>query len=652
MSVEMDQEHVQAMRQLSQKMDAHAVRQALSVDSVPEESVARVLVLYTGGTIGMVVMDKDGGYAPKPHSMVPKLRSLPLFHDDNVAKKIMTPEEQERFLVLPEDHLDEIRVAAKQKYYIMYEVVEFDPLLDSSNMNREDWIKIARCIESSYEEFDGFVVLHGTDTMAYTASALSFMCEHQGKPIILTGAQIPIYEVRSDGRDNFISSLIIAGGYNIPEVMLCFNEKVFRGNRTIKYDSSSFTAFTSPNMPPLVSMDIDIHVDWPAVFRCGDTEKFCVHTNLCSNVGILRLFPGITTDTVKAFLQPPMQGVVLQTYGSGNAPSNRADLMTLIHEATKWGVLIVNITQCSRGNVSAAYATGVALENAGVIPGGDMTPEAALCKLSYVLGKAGWTMEMRKKMLARNIRGEMTVHVHDTSSIMDHDLIEGVARTLSLSTRAEVGSLKDALYPNLLCAAAKAKDIPAIEKLLSSGADVSAVNQDGRTALHVACSLGNLNIVSFLLGKGASVHLKDNRGDNPLIDAVLSKTIPVINILVQTGARLPWKSIRIAVSLCCAAATDDLETIRAWHAAGADMNSADYDSRTALHIAVTCNRKEIVKYLLASGAICLAQDIFGMSPLSVAQKLGHTDLVKIMCPHGPAPEQATLPNSEEPAAVE
>ncbi|KAL8568265.1 hypothetical protein ACOMHN_040838 [Nucella lapillus] len=539
-----------------------------------------------------------------------------------------------------------IRAAAKQKYYIMYEVVEFDPLLDSSNMNREDWIKIAKCIEESYHDFDGFVVLHGTDTMAYTASALSFMCEHLGKPIILTGAQIPIYEVRSDGRDNFVSSLIIAGGYNIPEVMLCFNEKVFRGNRCIKSDSSSFTAFTSPNMPPLVTLEIDIHVDWPAMFRSGDTERFCVHTNMCCNVGILRLFPGITSQTVKAFLQPPMQGVVLQTYGSGNAPSNRSDIMDLIGEASRWGVLIINITQCSRGNVNAAYATGVVLQDAGVIPGGDMTPEAALCKLSYVLGKDGWTMDMRKKMLERNLRGEMTTQISDTTSIMDHDLIEGVARTLCLSTRGEVQKVKDALYPNLLCAAAKAGDIPAIEKLLSSGADISSVNQDGRTALHVACSLGNAAVVGFLLRNGASVHVRDNRGDNALVDAVLAKSKPIINILVQTGAQLPWTSIRIAVNLCCAVAMNDLDTIRAWHAAGVDMNSCDYDNRTALHIAVTCDRKDIVRYLLNCGAHCNLQDIFGLTPLTVAQKLNNADLVKMMCPNGPAPT-LTDDNDEE-----
>ncbi|KAK7505413.1 hypothetical protein BaRGS_00003158, partial [Batillaria attramentaria] len=462
---------------------------------------------------------------------------------------------------------------------------------------------------SHYADFDGFVVLHGTDTMSYTASALSFMCENLGKPIIFTGAQIPIYEVRSDGRDNFLGSLIIAGNYNIPEVLLCFNEKVFRGNRSVKSDCSSFTAFESPNMPPLVSLEIDIRVDWPAVFNSGEMEKFRVHTNLCQNVGILRLFPGITSQTVRAFLKPPMQGVVVQTYGAGNAPSNRADLMEVFSEATKWGVLILNTTQCNRGNVNNAYATGKALENAGLISGGDMTAEAALCKLSYVLGKDAWSTETRRKMLSRNLRGEMTAVVQETMTIMDHDLIEGVARTLCLSTHEEVDKLKDALFPSLMCAAAKAGDIPALEKLMNS----------------------------FLLGHGASVHARDNRGDNPLIDAIMAKSMSVIDLLVQTGAKLPWTDSRIAVHLCSAAAVGDVETIKAWTAAGANLNNGDYDSRTPLHIAVNCNKKEVVKYLVECNARCNLQDVFGLTAVHIAQKLGHTDLVELMCPSGRLP---------------
>ncbi|KAK7103427.1 L-asparaginase-like isoform X2 [Littorina saxatilis] len=612
-----------------------------------QERLARVLVLYTGGTIGMVT--KNGAYEPQSNCMEEKLRSLPIFHDKELAKKTLSPEDLKHFLALPELSNSTAGNSSRHqtKRNIVYKIHEYSPLLDSSNMTREDWIKIAKCIEADYKNYDGFVVLHGTDTMAYTASALSFMCENLGKPIILTGSQIPIYEVRSDGRDNFLSSLIIAGTYNIPEVLLCFNEKVFRGNRSVKMDSSSFTAFDSPNMPPLVTLEINIHVDWPSVFRSGETEKFHVHTNLCQNVGILRLFPGITSQTVRAFLQPPTQGVVLQTYGAGNAPSNREDIIDLFTEATKWGVLILNITQCSRGYVDPAYATGVALQKAGVIPGCDMTPEAALCKLSYILGKEGWTRDIQTKQLGRNLRGELTVTVKEEISLMDNDLIEGVARVLSLSTGEEVHRLRNALFPSLFCAAAKAGDVAALEKLANSGADVSSPNQDGRTALHVACSMGNLNIVQFLLLHGASVHEKDHRGDTPLIDAVFSKSLPVINLLVQTGAILPWTSIRIGITLCGAVAVDDLDTIKAWHTAGADLNSCDYDYRTPLHIAVSSDRKDIVKYLTRGGARCNLQDVFGLTPLGIAQQLGHTEVIQMMSPGGALPAAMSIGTNSE-----
>ncbi|CAL1527575.1 unnamed protein product, partial [Lymnaea stagnalis] len=249
---------------------------------------------------------------------------------------------------------------------------------------------------------------------------------------------------------------------------------------------------------------------------------------MCPNVGMLRIFPGITFQTVRAFLQPPVQGVVLQTYGAGNAPNNRPDLLQLLKEACNWGVLIVNITQCSRGNVSSVYATGLALREIGVIMGADMTPEAALMKLSYVLGKDEWTLDHKRTMLARSLRGEMTTVVGDVLNISDSELIDSVANYMSLSSREEVAKVKDAIYPCLMCAAAKANDIQALEKLRTSGGNLSGVNQDGRTALHVACRKGHVNVVHYLLNHGVSVHMKDYRKETPLIDAVEGGHLEII----------------------------------------------------------------------------------------------------------------------------
>ncbi|KAK0059834.1 L-asparaginase [Biomphalaria pfeifferi] len=581
--------------------------------------LVKVLVIYTGGTIGMV--NQQGAYEPKANCMIEKLRTLPIFHSPEAAS-ILTPAQSEFFLVL--------QSTGKGDKYLIYHVIEFDPLLDSSNMSFSEWIKIADCIKENYQDYDGFVILHGTDTMAYTASALSFMCENLGKPIILTGSQIPIFETRSDGRDNFLSSLIIAGNYSIPEVMICFNEKVFRGNRCIKSDSQSFSAFASPNMPPLVTLEIDIKVDYASVFRPGTTEKFSVSRNMCPNVGLLRLFPGITFQTVRAFLQPPVQGVVLQTYGAGNAPNNRPDLLHLFKEACSWGVLILNITQCSKGNVSAAYATGKALREIGIIMGADMTPEAALMKLSYVLGKDNWTLEHKRTMLARNLRGEMTAMVSQELSISDFELIESVAHYMSLSTSEEVMKVREAIYPCLMCAAAKVCDIPALEKLRKSGGNLSAQNQDGRTALHIACRQGHINVVHYLLNQGVSVHIKDYRKETPLIDAVEGAHLEIIRLLVQTGATMPLASTVVAVRMCSAASDNDVKLIEAWITAGASPDWHDYDDRTPLHVAITLHKMDVAIFLIKCGARTDVPDAFGQTQRDVAEKLGYEDILSII----------------------
>ncbi|GFO50516.1 L-asparaginase [Plakobranchus ocellatus] len=601
-----------------------------SSSSIKSEHTSTVLVIYTGGTIGMV--SKDGAYQPLANCMISKLQTLSIFNSADFQPSSSSKEDKENYLMLQMDLPNEqvLRPSTVRNKRIAYKIIEFDPLLDSSNMAISDWIKIAECIKANYEEFDGFVVLHGTDTMAYTASALSFMLENLGKPVILTGSQIPIYETRSDGRDNFLGSLIIAGNYSIPEVMVCFNEKVFRGNRCIKADADSFSAFNSPNMPPLVKLQVDIKVDYNSIYRSSSKEKFTISTSMCPNVGLLRLFPGITIQTVRAFLQPPVQGVVLQTYGAGNAPNNRPDLLALFKEAFNWGVIIVNISQCTKGNVGTAYATGMALREAGVILGGDMTPEAALTKLAYVLGKDSWNLDFKRKMMARNLRGELTSVSQPDLAITDSDLIDSVARYMCLSTREEIVKVKDAIYPCLMCAAAKANDIPAIEKLRVAGGHLGAVNQDGRTALHIACREGHINMVHYLLNHGVSVHDRDSHKKTCLYEAVLGRHLEIIRLLVQTGALLSLSPIELAVKMCCAAAENDVEGIEAWILAGVDPNCQDYDKRTPLHVAVTLECIDVSKFLVAHGAKSDMKDVFGLTPYSIALSLNQTEVLNVM----------------------
>ena len=332
-----------------------------------------VYIAYTGGTIGM--QRTEDGYMPAPGYLEKMMRNIPELRSD----------------ILPD-----------------YQICEYEPLLDSSNMTPDDWLKIANDIAAHYKEFDGFVVLHGTDTMAYTASALPFMLQGLQKPVILTGAQIPLCKVRSDARENLITALLIAANYIIPEVCLCFGDKLLRGNRAVKVDADSLDAFESPNFPALGTVGIEININWDRVLPPAKTHKPLTVIALNeARVAGLRLFPGISIDIIKNFLQPPIRGLILQTYGMGNAPGD-LKLISALKAATDRGVIIVNCTQCLKGTVNMEdYATGAALAKAGVISGFDMTLEAALAKLSFLLNQKLPVAKI-KKMMQTDLHGELT----------------------------------------------------------------------------------------------------------------------------------------------------------------------------------------------------------------------------------------------------
>ena len=328
-----------------------------------------VYVIYTGGTVGMKRV--DGVYTPVPGYLAEQVRGQ-LEHPD-----------------LPD-----------------FDLNEYTPLLDSANMRPVNWQLIAEDISDHYDAFEGFVVLHGTDTMAYTAAALSFMLEGLGKPVILTGSQIPLAEARSDARENLITSLLLAAHSRVPEVCLYLNGHLLRGNRATKVSSSGFEAFTSPNFPPLGSVGVEIEVNRRLLRSPGDVLKVQTLGNV--QVIALRLFPGITAEILQNVLLEPVQGLVLETYGAGNAPSNDTALLEVLHAATARGVVVVNCTQCLHGSVDMSdYATGSALRDAGVVGGFDMTPEAALTKLVYLLSKNLTPVEVRRQV-QQDLRGELT----------------------------------------------------------------------------------------------------------------------------------------------------------------------------------------------------------------------------------------------------
>ena len=268
-----------------------------------------------------------------------------------------------------------------------YEIKEYQPLLDSSNMTVSHWNSIAADIANEYANFDGFVIFHGTDTMAYTASALSFMLENLGKPVILTGSQIPLSEPRNDAVENVITSLWLCAHQPIKEVCIYFNQRLLRGNRAQKVSAQQFNAFDSPNFPHLASVGIAIEMD-KNLLLTRSSNPFCLQTMSPQFIANFRLFPGFASDVLAFLLQQPLRGLVLETYGAGNAQNNDPRFLRLLEEACLRGVVIVNCSQCQHGRVEMSkYATGYTLKQAGLISGHDMTPEAAHCKLMYLFSK-------------------------------------------------------------------------------------------------------------------------------------------------------------------------------------------------------------------------------------------------------------------------
>ncbi|MGO1616959.1 MAG: asparaginase [Oceanisphaera sp.] len=330
-----------------------------------------IYIAYTGGTIGMQKTAK--GYVPLAGFVGQRLAEMPEFHDSE----------------MPHFHLN-----------------EYNPLIDSANMTPADWQRIANDIQANYAHYDGFVVLHGTDTMAFTASALSFMLEDLDKPVIITGSQIPLTELRSDGRPNLLNALYVAAHYPINEVGLFFNHRLYRGNRASKEHADGFEAFDSPNFPPLLNAGIHIRVYAGKLGRPSG-KPLAVSPIIPQPIGMVTLYPGISLNVIAHLLEQPIKALLLSSYGVGNAPQT-PDLLSVLAAASARGVVIVNLTQCQRGSVNMqGYAPGQALAATGVISGFDMTPEAALTKLHYLLSKNLSPQQVREQM-GKNLRGELT----------------------------------------------------------------------------------------------------------------------------------------------------------------------------------------------------------------------------------------------------
>lgn len=332
----------------------------------------KICIINTGGTIGM--KDTEYGYAPVSGYMEEALASeLAAFENSSMPN---------------------------------YDFIEYDPLLDSSNITIANWNKIGRDIEKYYDDYDGFVILHGTDTMAYTASALSFMLEELSKPVILTGSQIPFCKIRSDARENLITAMILAAEFNIPEVCTYFGGKLIRGNRCTKISADTLIAFDSPNFEPLAEAGVHIVVNEKNILPTGHYIKFCEFEE--NQIAVLKIFPGIQLEIFENIMIDNLKGIVLEAFGAGNIPNFGNSMVKLLKKAKEKGIFIVVCTQCLKGSaIIGQYETSKELADAAAICGYDMTIEAAVTKLYYLLSKRYTPNEIRTKMEV-SIKGELS----------------------------------------------------------------------------------------------------------------------------------------------------------------------------------------------------------------------------------------------------
>uniref|UniRef100_A0A8C8CGV5 asparaginase n=1 Tax=Oncorhynchus tshawytscha TaxID=74940 RepID=A0A8C8CGV5_ONCTS len=446
--------------------------------------------------------------SPEPNALVKALRKLPILHDEEYALQshmyeyYSTSGPQENTLVLP----------------IVYTFLEYSPLLDSCNMTIDDWATIGKDIEKHYEKYDGFVILHGT------ASALSFMCEHLGKPAILTGSQIHL----NDGRNNLLETLLIAGQFSIPEVKSGVRS-LLKGGRCRNQEQENKEA-------PVAQSFIK---DVPTQQQHGGEYLFVCIEN--------------------SFLQSPMEGVVLET---------KLTWVLSPHHTCGW-MCVLNISSWSPQ----------VLSDAGLVAGSDMTSEAALCKLSYMLARK----ELNIEVLSQNLRGEMIGDLQGAKlTLSDSRFIQVISKSLSInSKKVRPQAIRDALTPTVACAASKIGDVGALDALKEMMRN-SLGDYDGRTPLHIAASEGHLKVVQYLQDQVATVHAKDR---TPLRNAMHFRHKEVVKLLRETGVRFSSDELKDAgTELCSLASNADIEGLEMWHLAGGDLNIRGYDGKMPMDV--------------------------------------------------------------------
>lgn len=523
---------------------------------------SRVLIIMTGGTICM--RPSADGLVPMDGFLASAMAPRPSFNDGRPATVLAAHKDGQPL------QLASLRTpVSAYSRHIRYAVLEFAPLLDSSSISSAGWTEIAQTVRDNYHLFDGFVVLHGTDSLAYTASALSFMMSDLGKPVILTGSQASIFALQSDAVDNLLGSLIVAGTFVVPEVCLFFHHTLFRGNRTTKVSASSFEAFASPNATPLARVtSLGVDVAWPLVRRATRIAQFHITRYLdTAHVACFRIFPGILPEMLDSVLRVPgLRGLVLETFGMGNAPGGvDGSLTKVIRDAVARGIVVVNVSQCTNGFVSPLYAPATALGRAGVVFGHDMTTEAALTKLSYLLAVDGLSAADIQARMGRPLRGEMTAltspvfsHPAGVPGRADEDDNEDEDGSAPAATAATAAAVALRRVPGLTAVesafavlgyAIHNGNIDAVRSMLVADDGtiggslhpyelLKAADYAGNTALHLAAMGPDTRVLHELLTQGASVHVRNRADNTPLFLAESMGRAENVKLLREAGAQL------------------------------------------------------------------------------------------------------------------
>jgi len=575
----------------------------------------RVLMIYTGGTIGMINTEK--GYTIKKGFLNQSIKANKYLCDTGYTYF----NGKDDFMITP---------LSIYKRRIWFKLHEFDHIRDSSTFDTEDWVNIASMIEKEYDNYDAFIILHGTDTMAFTASALSFMLENLKKTVVLTGSQVPLSEMRNDAFDNILGAITIAGHFTIPEVMIFFKDKLYRGNRSTKSDTFGLDAFTSPNLAPLGTFGFYFKLDWSLIRKSTSYQKLHVQKNLNKKIGVLKMFPMIPVEIIQSVLSSSIEACIIEAYGAGNLPIDRPEIAAALRKACENGKIVVITSQCGKGTVNTIYAIGKQVKELGIVSGLDMTLECTVAKLSYLLGK-GITREEIIDCMQTDMRGELTPLVPPSFHEHQGTFISAIADALTVGSDNE--ALKNAVFPTIMCYAADFGYINILQELKNNGANLEVGDYEGRTPLHIAARKGHIEVINHLIQEGVSIDAIDKNGKSALYEAIVCKRWEAAKVLVHAHAKVLAEHNDLSDYLFRTVVKGDLETLRFFYHAGVkDLGGfLNVDKRSLAHIAVAENQYKIVEFMKEEVDLNFnVKDRWNRTPLDEAKALNNAELLNLL----------------------